>query len=248
MAITAASLTSGNDGSGGFITSATSASYAAAANRLQLYGLHSVAFQPDQIDPPTTVLQAGSLSLTRIAFVSDTTTGQCLSVWRALSASPPTGTTVATFDETQYVGDWSVIELNGVDTTGTNGSGAIVQSATSKSVTGSGTSSAVALAAFGNASNATVLFTAWTNTGGTTRTCSPKAGFTEVHDTGSTYASGAAFAAIESQFLAGNDTSPTGTWSAAGYILSVALEIKAAGAGATVAPLAMAHHRRRRFS
>ena len=245
MAITAAGLTSGNDGSGGFISTATSASYAAAANRLQLFGLHSAAFQADQIDPPTTIIQAGSLSLTNVTSIKDITTGQCLSVWRALQASPPTGTSVVTFDETQYYGNWSVIELNGVDTTGTNGSGAIVQFASSKDVA-SATASPVTLAAFGNANNATVFFTAWTATGSTIRTCTVKAGFNEIHDTGTTYAGAAAASAIESQFKAGNDTTPTGTWSAAGAILSVALEIKAASAGTPVSPLAMAHSRRRR--
>lgn len=239
MAITAAGLTSGNDGSGGFISNATTSSYGAAADRLQLFGLHSAAFQPDQIDPPISIVQSTTLTLTQVAFVRDTTTGQCLSVYRALQASPPTGTSVITFDETQYYGNWSVIELAGIDTSGTNGSGAIVQTASSKDVAGSATSSAVTLATFGDVNNATVIFTAWTTTGSTIRTCTPKGGFTEVHDTGTTYAGAGAASAIQSQFKAGNDTTPTGTWSGAGAILSLALEIKAAvgGGGGGTTPL-----------
>lgn len=245
MAITQASLTSGTDGSGGFVSSSTIASTTPTANRLIIAIIHSAAFQPDQIDPPTAVTVA-SVSMTAVANIKDTVTGQCVSLWRGLSASPGSGTGTITFDETQYYANWSVFELAGIDTSGTNGSGAIVQSASNKDVTGSGTAAAVTLSAFGNAANGAVFGSGWTNTGATIRTCTPDTGWTEVHDTGSTYAGGAAAAAIESQWRASNDTSATGTWSAAGFILSIAAEIKAASAGTAVAPLAMAHSRRRR--
>ncbi len=238
MTITQASLTSGNDGSGGFVSSSTIASTAPTSNRLILAFVHGAAFQPDQIDPPTAVTVAG-VSMTAVANVKDTVTGQCVSLWRGLSASPGSSTGTITFDETQYYADWTVFELDGIDTSGTNGSGAIVQSASNKDVTGSGTAAAVTLSAFGDANNGAVFGTGWTNTGATIRTCTPDTGWSEVHDTGTTYAGAAAAAAIESQWRASNDTSATGTWSAAGFILSVAAEIKAAavGGGVVVNPL-----------
>lgn len=238
MAITEANLTSGNDGSGGFVATSTIASTAPTANRLILAFIHSAAFQPDQIDPPLSVTVAG-VSMTAVANVKDTATGQCVSLWRGLSASPGSSTGTITFDETQYYADWSVFELAGIDTSGTNGSGAIVQSASNKDVTGSGTAATVTLSSFGSTDNGAVYGTGWTNTGSTIRTCTPDTGWSEVHDTGTTYAGAAAAAAIESQWRASNDTSATGSWSAPGFILSIAAEIKAVavGGGSSIAAI-----------
>lgn len=75
-----------------------------------------------------------------------------LTVFRALGASPSAG--AVTFDfggNTQEVAMWSVSQFTGVVTTGTNGSGAIVQVPTP--TTGTGTSGSVTLAALASANN-----------------------------------------------------------------------------------------------
>jgi len=111
-------------------------------------------------------------------------------------------------------------------------------------VTGSATSSGVTLAAFGSANNGAVFATGFLTTGATIRTCTPDTGWTEVHDFGTTYAGAAGAASLETQFRASNDTSATGTWSAGGYIGSMGVEIKAAGAGGSTS--AQARRRRQR--
>ena len=239
MTITATSLTSGTAGSGGFVATADTASISPTANRLVLMAVWQAAFQPDQIDPPTSVAGAG-LTFTRIGFVSNTTTGLCLSIWRALSASPSSGAVTITLDETGYYIAWSVVELDGIDTGGTNGSSAIVQSATSSTGTSTGTSSAVTLSAFGNAANGAFFANGWTVAASGAVSCSEDTGWTEIHDTSTLYGGGTARAAIETQFRADNDTTATGTWSASGYVYSMALEIKAAGSSATTVSPAQA--------
>lgn len=247
MALTSAALGSGSSGSGGFVTSvATSGSTSPTANRLIIAAVHSAAFNTNQAEPPDSITGAG-LTFTLIQAQADiVTSGVCVSLWRALTASPSTGVITATWSHSMYFGNISVFEIAGIDTSGTNGSGAIVQSVGSQEVTGSATTSPVTLSAFGNAGNGAVFATGWLNTGATIRTCTPDTGWTEVHDFGTTYAGAAAASALETQFRASNDTSATGTWSAAGYLASMAAEIKAASAGTAVSPLAMAHSRRRR--
>jgi hypothetical protein len=112
---------------------------------------------------------------------------------------------------------WSIVEFGGVDTSGTNGSGAIVQSATNINETFN-TGMTVTLGAFSSASNATYggLWTYTSTSGGIT----PGSGFTElgesirVRDT------------IETEWKSTNDTTVDGTW-ASSQSEGIAIEIKA---------------------
>lgn len=85
--------------------------------------------------------------------VSAVSTGANMAVFRALGASPSAGAITCTFSTTSAGYIWQVYDISGVDTTGTNGSGAVVQSAI---VTASGSIPTATLAAFGSASNGTV--------------------------------------------------------------------------------------------
>jgi len=237
VALTNTALGTGTAGSGGFITSVATGSVSPTANRLVLAVVFNAAFNVAQAEPPDTVAGAG-LSFELIKSEADTTTGVCISMWRALSASPSSGAITATWSHSMYYGTISVTEVDGIDTSGSNGAGAVVQSASSRDSSGSATSSAVTLSAFGNANNGAAFGTGRTLAEATIRTCTPDTGWTEIHDFGTNYASGAASASLETQFRASNDTTATGTWSSAGYIHSVAIEIKAAGSGSstTVTP------------
>lgn len=116
----------------------------------------------------------------------------------------------------------SVDEFTGMDTSGTNGSGAIVQS--NVSITNTGVNnSAVSLSAFGDASNAafayvlhqnhTNAFTPDASNGGYTELCDF---FDPINNDGR----------MMTQWNTGSDTSITSTWTSnAGYIMG-AVEIK----------------------
>src|SRR4029077_19618229 len=115
-----------------------------------------------------------------------------------------------------------LVELNGVDTGGADGAGAIVQSNTVSA--GSASSGTVSLSAFGDANNGVLAFFGH-NAGESATT--PESGYSEIYDTffGDS--------AMESEFKATQDTSPSATWSTSAAYRGIALEIKQ-GAGTTL--------------
>lgn len=145
-------------------------------------------------------------------------------LWRSMGASPSTGAiTISTGGSTQIHMAWAVIECTGVDTSGTNGSGAIVQSAIN--LTEPGTSLTVTLGAFGDAGNATLgAFGVADNVAVTEGT-----GFTELAE--QLVSDGGLDSGLQVQWRSTNDTNVDASWSSidAG---GVAIEIKAAATAA----------------
>lgn len=73
-----------------------------------------------------------------------------------MSATPVQGIITIDFaGQTETGAAWSIVQYTGMDTTGVNGSGAIVQSVTNSTGGANATSLTVTLAAFSNANNAT---------------------------------------------------------------------------------------------
>jgi hypothetical protein len=145
-------------------------------------------------------------------------------LYRASSASTSTGTATITFSGAADDCVWQISEYTGQDTSGTNGSGAIVQSAVNNGGGGL-TSLTVTLAAFASSSNAAVgCFGSSTN-----NVLTPGAGFTEI----GTQPSSSTRAITE---LDGEDTTVNVT-SASTALQGVAAEIK-------VAPLTTRRKRR----
>jgi len=149
MAITQAKLTDG--GSGTDATSYATASVTPGANRLIVVAvLNSKSTTPD-----TPTLSGNGLTYVQIATVTFQTIAspqKRLTLFRAMGASPSAGAiTIDMGGVTQSGCAWSVSEFDGVDTSGTDGSGAVVQSATN-SVDSSG-SLDVTLAAYGDGTN-----------------------------------------------------------------------------------------------
>ena len=141
-------------GTAASVTSATSASHTPASNKLQLLTVQS---RTDiSTDPNQPTVTGNGLTWVAIASVVYDPTGASrkrVTMFRAMGASPTTGTTTIDFGgQTQTDIDWIVDEQTGMDTSGTNGSGAVVQNATNVVL---GTSITVTLAAFGSAANAT---------------------------------------------------------------------------------------------
>jgi hypothetical protein len=100
-----------------------------------------------------------------------------IQAWRALAASgATTGSIAITLNGTSLSMDAVLLEFGGVDTSGTNGSGAIAQSATHKAPGSTGLS--VPLGAFASPGNRPVAFFSHRVAEGTTE----EAGYTELDD------------------------------------------------------------------
>jgi hypothetical protein len=137
--------------------SATTASYTPSANKLILVTVHSrtgISTEPNQ---PT----LSGNDLTWVAIDSsywDTSSSSRhkTSVFRSMGSSPSTGALTIDFaGQTQTDISWIIDEFSEIDTSGTNGSGAVVQSNHNSDETGSATSLTVTLSAFGSSNNAT---------------------------------------------------------------------------------------------
>ena len=220
MPITENPLTSGSSATNGTVF--TSASVTPGGNRLVL-----LAVEGDTVAGGgfTLTVTGNGLTWVLIAKSAVHSSFNETHVYRTMGASPSAGAITMTSDVTLDTLAWSVAEFDVVDTSGTNGSGAVVQSATNAS--DSAASLTVTLAAFGSANNATYgAFGAGTSP----VTWTPGSGFTEIHDVGQEWAS------ISSEWRVDNDTSVDATASATTGLGGVAIEIKAAAAGAATYP------------
>lgn len=155
MAIGITNVTSGVDADGG--SASTTASVSPTSNNLLLLSVTSrtgITAEPNQ--PTVTGLNLTWVVIgTNIYWDTDSSSRKKTTLFRALG-TVTNGTIAIDFggqNQTNVI--WSLEQVSGIDTSGTNGSGAIVQSATNKDeVTGGGTLT-VTLAAFGSANNAT---------------------------------------------------------------------------------------------
>ncbi|MCK5609657.1 hypothetical protein KAR91_47730 [Candidatus Pacearchaeota archaeon] len=151
MAVSHTLLTEGKDESNG--TSYSTASISPSASKLLIVDVAGEAVNSGDNVQPT----LSGCGVTWVAVASLVGTGNDggnysrQTMFRSMG-TPTTGVLTLTFSATQQAVTWSVCEKGGVDTGGTNGSAAVVQSATNLSTTASIT---VTLAAFGNVNNAT---------------------------------------------------------------------------------------------
>ncbi len=135
-------------------TSYATASITPTGNQLVLAAVISSVTASGPPNAPT--LSGNGLTWVQVATVTWNTTALPLSrltVFRSLGGAPSTGAVTIDFaGQTQSECLWSVTQYAHVDTSGTNGSGAVVQSGTNRADTA--TSLTVALSAISNASNA----------------------------------------------------------------------------------------------
>ena len=225
MSITQTALTSGADGTNAY--SIDTASVSPSANKLVLLAIE-VDFMSAQSSAPAATITGNGLTwvliATRLHWADSSNWWNCLYLYRTMGASPSTGAVTLDFGATQYDSiAWAMSEFTGMDTSGTNGSGAIVQSASNY---GAATDTVtVTLASFGSANNATYGCFGVGDTGGTSRSFTPGTGFSEIHDTGFGYAS------LGTQWRNDNDTSVDSTASASSSgMAGIAVEIKQASA------------------
>jgi len=226
MAITHTALTSGADATNQ--TSVATASISPPGNEL-IEVAFEVGFFNQQADPaPVPTVTGNGITYTKVNQYSNWPIGgdfyNCIYLYRGMAASPSTGAITIDFGSTTMDSiAWSVSSKAGVDTGGTNGSAAVVQSAVNRNDGGS--TLTITLAAFGSANNATAGYFGAGDVTGSPRTFTEGTGFTEIHDTGAQYA------AIGTQWRNDNDTTVNTTASAASSGLAgIAIEIKAAAA------------------
>lgn len=211
MAVAAAHLVTNSSGANA--TSYTTASVAPTANALVLIWVaHN--------DTKPTVSGNG---LTWVEVLDENlaaeTPDRRMTLFRAMGASPSAeAITIDMGAATQSRCAWSVIEFTGVDTTGTNGSGAVVQAVANDNGEVAATSLAVTLAAFGSADNATA--------GGfmhvAIETSTEGDGFTVLGNIGATESR-----TLLTEWKASNDTSVDASWASSVRCIGIAVEIKA---------------------
>ena len=221
MAITLASLTTG--GSTANQNAYTSASISPNANRLILLATVSSPLV-DVPSPQSPTVTGNGITWEKIDEVifspsaSDFLSNMAL--YRAMSSGLSSGEVTMTWTTTQTGCSWSVVEFDGIDTSGTNGSGAIVQSANNRGTTE--TSLTVTLAPFRGDGNAT--YGAFGSEASASRTFTPGDDFTEIHDQ-----AGGFKQCVQTEWRADNDTTVDTTISAAARgIAGIAIELKAA--------------------
>lgn len=109
-------------------------------------------------NPATPTVSGNSLTwvlINSITYDPDSTSRKTLFLFRAMGASPSSGAVTITNAETDTNAEWSIDQATGISTSGSNGSGAIVQSVTNSDTSGTGAGLTVTLAAFSNANNST---------------------------------------------------------------------------------------------
>lgn len=192
MAVTATLLTTGHDTTDQ--ASYAGASITTAASRLTLLAVHNpkgTPTTPTVIDSNRTWAQVDT-----VAFNSAASPAKRVTVFRCLVTA--TGSFTIDFGGVSQNGClWNVVEFPGVDTSGSNGSGAIVQHVTGTADSAAGLT--ITLSAFGSANNAT--YGAFGNLGTTAITAG--SGFTSIDETGDSTPN----IRLMAEFQAGNDTS-----------------------------------------
>ena len=177
MAITRAALTNGT--SDADTTSYNTASISPGGDKLLLCAVAQSAYDSGNNDQPT--LSGNGLTWVAIGSIVGAggwSTYSRITLFRAMGASPSSGAVTISFTNQQDSVLWDIQEFDGVDTSGTNGSGAIVQNATNS---GTAASLTVTLSAFGDSANATYgCFERVRD--GTVQGQSPGTGFTELTD------------------------------------------------------------------
>lgn len=165
---------------------------------------------------PTSVTGCG-LTWTKVTSTNYNAGGQRISLWRSMTnATTPSGTITANFSGNQTGCNIRVVELSDVDTSGSGGSGAILQTVLATNATAN---PSITMAAFTGTRNAGVAFFANVANG---FAGSPKAGWTEDWDAG--YNNPATGGYCEFKLL-NSDNVPSTTVSAQQWA-GVAVEVK----------------------
>ena len=195
-------------------SSYTTASISPTANRLVVLTVFNEKTNPTTVP---TVTGAGMTWTNFFSRESASKNTKRVTMFRALSTSPGSGALTIDFGGTnQAVCGWNITEFDGIDTSGSNGANAIVQSVGNDNNTAGNTGLTVTLAAFSSSSNATHGVVAW----GSGTAITQGSGFTELGEV-------QAGPEYQSQWRNDNDTTVDWTWASnTDSSIGAAIEIK----------------------
>jgi hypothetical protein len=227
LAITHSALTSGTNATN--LDSYATASITPTSNRLVLAAI-AVTDTTTPLQPTLTGCGLTWVEVATVAFNTIASPTYRVSVYRAMGASPSSGAvTIDLAGNVHTTCAWSIVEFDGVDTTGTNGSGAVVQSATNSEDNDADQAISVTLSAFGAADNRP-YFTGLANRFSAVN-WTKESGYTDLHQVAVGAENLSLFTAWHDS---ATDTSPSATVGVANLELgAIALEIKAAAGGTT---------------
>lgn len=216
--ISVSNLTSGNEVHAGK-TSWLTASVSPTANNLILL---SVSVRNNSSIDPTISSVTGCgltwVAINSVVYDAASISRRTVFLYRALGASPSSGQITITTGENDTDVCHCVDQASGIDTSGTNGSGAIVQSATNSAIGADPAILTITLGAFSSPINAT--YGGFSSDGNETATAG--SGFTLLAQSQSS-----TNLSISSEWKSTNDTSVDMTWSVVGVgVGGVAIEIK----------------------
>lgn len=224
MAIAVSNVTSGTSAVAG--TSVATASISPTSNNLVLATVSTRSNVT--ADPPQPTATGAGLTwvvVGSIVYDSTSASRRRVTLFRALGTVSAGAVTFDWGVQTQTDFAWSIDQVSGIDTSGTNGSGAIVQSVTNKDETNTVATLTVTLAAFSGASNAT--YGAFGYDGGVSGTAASTAGtgFTKTAGVLSGVNVGAS-----TEYQLANDTTVDMSWNTNLLVGGIAAELKVAPA------------------
>lgn len=210
--------------SGGTTTDAASyltESFAPAANRLVLISINCY-MATGSVQPPQPTVTGNGITYDLVQAQDVDTLGTDRStmwVFRGMNSAPTAGQITIDFGATT-VGAiaWNVAQSSAnVDTSGTNGSGAIVQAVGATSATTVSASPTVAFSPAMTAGNS-AYFASGTQTA---QAQTPRSGWVEIGDV-----STVAICGLETQYINATDTGGSSTWTTAARAASILVEVK----------------------
>lgn len=215
--ITANQLTSGQTGG---VTSLNTASISPTSGRLILLAIGQDYDSASTPNEPT-VTGCGLTWVKVRSALNFSENHQRVSVFRALGQATAGELTISFSGQSQQSVQWGVTEFRGVDRSGTNGSGAIVQSADASLPTSNdNTPLTVSLSSFGSQHNATYYMAMFPENNAT-----PTSGMTQLFLQNQDLGPDNGFSGF---WKAEPETAPSSQWSGpgAGVATAIALEIK----------------------
>ena len=225
---TPTSLTTGNDTDGG--SGATTSSVSPTGNNLLLLTVVSrTAISTDPNEPTATGNGLTWVVEKSVVYDATSSTRRRVTVFRTMGASPSSGAITIDFGgQAQTDVLWSLDQVSGVDTSGTNGSGAVVQSVSNFDNSATTNTVTVTLAAFSSANN--ITYGAFGFDGG-----APTTAGTSFTATASLDSAANALQAL-TEYQMANDTTVNASSNANGNLGGIGIEIKAAPVVTTAGP------------
>ena len=204
------------------VASATTASITPGGNRLILVTVHAY-LSAGSVQPATPTVTGNGITYSLVASQDTDNSGTdrgTMFLFRGMASAPTAGGITIDFGATTQTRIQWAVDQSGpdVDTSGTNGSGAIIQS-TGVTLGAAGTSASVNFPSAMGAGN--VGFSAWGHQVQEGKT--PRAGWTELADVTTV-----SLASVETQYISGTDTAGSASWTTSSRAGGIIAEIKSA--------------------